>query len=101
MEEKRFSTNAKGDAPLFTNRVEKNFCGREDATRNTSCPRKGSRMREWGGVPRDVWEGRDCNGGFQWRQKSVEKGYEGTISSGPQGGCPGNNDEEVMVHIIL
>ena len=98
MEEKRFLTNAKGDTPPFTSRVEKNFRGREDATRNTSCPRKGSRMREWGGVPRDVWEGRNYNDGFQ---ETVGKGNEGTILSGPRGRPHGNNDEEVMVHIIL
>ena len=82
-------------------KAQKNFWRRGEATKNTSCPREGGNMRGWEGVERN---GRDCNG-FRWSQENAEhgvvRGDEGNISWGPQGGYPGNNDEEVMVHIIL
>ena len=100
-EDKRLWTNANFDTPPTPERTDKNFWGREDGTKNTSFPREGGQVRGWEGVQRDGWEGRDCNG-FQWSQENAEKGGEGNISWGTQGGGrPGNVDEEVMVHIIL
>ena len=95
-EDKQLWTNAKvDDLPTPSpKRTEKNFWGREDAMKDTSCPMEGGQVRGWEGVQRD------CNG-FQWSPEKSGKGEEGNISWGSQGGRPGNIDEEVMVHIIL
>ena len=67
--------------------------------RNASRPRVEGKVREWNGVDKNL------HSDFHWSRgnpaKVVADGDEGDISWGRQGGRPGNNDEEVMVHIIL
>ena len=99
-EENQLWTNAMVDTPPIPKRTERNFWRRENAMKNTSCPREGGQVRGWEGVEREGWESRDCNG-LQWSQENTEKVDEGNILWGAQGGRSGNIDEEVMVHIIL
>ena len=84
------------DTLMPPKKAQKNFWRRGEAMKNTSCPREGGNVRGWEATERNC---------FRWSKENagnvVLRGDEGNISWGPQDGHPGNDDEEVMVHIIL